>query len=658
MCDKNFILWCQKTIPLVFDNSMSYYENLCKLVNYINSLTTDVKEIARLQEELQNYVDNYFTNLDVQNEINNKLDEMVNDGTFDNLITNLLLFPQNYVEIEKIGRIIDETFMLNENTNGYFGMQGGALIDNDTLAFIVNHHNSNNSYADENSKIRKISLTTGNILQETILEIGHGNGFCYDKEKQLFYITSGHGNINENLFNKQIIILNSDLSIKETIPVEYNYDSIFNDEENNLYAGITFKNDPDGKSNTIFQLSKEDFSIIKEINLDMPISNEIGTGNNFCVFKNVIYYLQYNPSSIYAFDLTGKCIKIYNLNNNGFINIGEPQNINVTTNGDFIIGCAYEPNGNLYNISQFLKINPFKGIIKNKDLPNMWNIRNLYVDSTKMGWNPDGSSQNPYYCLDEITANNYNYPIYINLINNQTYYVSKFNSTNINIIGNGGIIKCGNGYNKIDIRNSNINFNNLTIDSLEIQINSIIKINNCTINQTNNDCLINNQNSSITNIENTSFSINKDITTVLKNTGLLFIIDKNFIMPSVDSIFDGEFITTKALNLYNDETGVSINETLDLKNNISGFKHLILTFTDLNTAVIPIPKNTTVYNFSFSNLSTAGTGNNNFYNITLNVYPTNNQLKITKTNQITFNSSGEMSVNTSPNFKLLKVDVE
>ena len=117
MCDKNFIFWCQKAIPLVFDNSLSYYECLCKLLKYVNSLTTDVAEIARLQQELQNYVENYFTNLDVQEEINNKLDEMVEDGTFDNLITNLLLFPQNYVEIEKIGRIIDETFMLNENTN-------------------------------------------------------------------------------------------------------------------------------------------------------------------------------------------------------------------------------------------------------------------------------------------------------------------------------------------------------------------------------------------------------------------------------------------------------------------------------------------------------------------------------------------------------------
>ena len=86
MTDKNFVFWCQKTIPLVFDNSMSYYECLCKLLNYVNSLTTDVKEIARIQEELQNYVTNYFKNLDVQTEINNKLDEMAEHGELEEII--------------------------------------------------------------------------------------------------------------------------------------------------------------------------------------------------------------------------------------------------------------------------------------------------------------------------------------------------------------------------------------------------------------------------------------------------------------------------------------------------------------------------------------------------------------------------------------------
>lgn len=51
-----FRFWCQKVLPLVYDNSLSYYEVLCKVVNYINRLIEDDKimadDIAELQKEL------------------------------------------------------------------------------------------------------------------------------------------------------------------------------------------------------------------------------------------------------------------------------------------------------------------------------------------------------------------------------------------------------------------------------------------------------------------------------------------------------------------------------------------------------------------------------------------------------------------------------
>lgn len=35
---KSFKFWCQKVLPLVYDESLSYYEVLCKLVEYINTI--------------------------------------------------------------------------------------------------------------------------------------------------------------------------------------------------------------------------------------------------------------------------------------------------------------------------------------------------------------------------------------------------------------------------------------------------------------------------------------------------------------------------------------------------------------------------------------------------------------------------------------------
>lgn len=109
----NFKAWCQKIIPLVYDNSLSYYELLCKVIDKLNEtidnlnelnnqLTGEFNQLKKWVElqietlnnsftELQNYVDNYFNNLNIQSEINNKLDQMVADGTFDKIINEQIL---------------------------------------------------------------------------------------------------------------------------------------------------------------------------------------------------------------------------------------------------------------------------------------------------------------------------------------------------------------------------------------------------------------------------------------------------------------------------------------------------------------------------------------------------------------------------------------
>lgn len=50
----HFIFWCQKVLPLVYDDSLSYYEILCKVVDYINKLIDDDKTIIDNVNELKN----------------------------------------------------------------------------------------------------------------------------------------------------------------------------------------------------------------------------------------------------------------------------------------------------------------------------------------------------------------------------------------------------------------------------------------------------------------------------------------------------------------------------------------------------------------------------------------------------------------------------
>ena len=49
---KSIKFWCQKVLPLVYDESLSYYEVLCKTADYVNNLIKDVKTF---NEKLDGY---------------------------------------------------------------------------------------------------------------------------------------------------------------------------------------------------------------------------------------------------------------------------------------------------------------------------------------------------------------------------------------------------------------------------------------------------------------------------------------------------------------------------------------------------------------------------------------------------------------------------
>ena len=85
-------------LPTAYIESMSYYEGLTFLVNYlannvipvVNNNSEVTKEIQAKFAELENYVSTYFENLDVQEEINNKLDDMADSGQLTDIIAQYL----------------------------------------------------------------------------------------------------------------------------------------------------------------------------------------------------------------------------------------------------------------------------------------------------------------------------------------------------------------------------------------------------------------------------------------------------------------------------------------------------------------------------------------------------------------------------------------
>lgn len=74
---KYFRFWCQKVLPLVYDDSLSYYEILCKVVKYINDLIKSdeeiIAEVDKLKADMivvQEWIENFDTSV---------IEELVND---------------------------------------------------------------------------------------------------------------------------------------------------------------------------------------------------------------------------------------------------------------------------------------------------------------------------------------------------------------------------------------------------------------------------------------------------------------------------------------------------------------------------------------------------------------------------------------------------
>lgn len=142
---KPFRYWCQQVLPIVYDDSLSYYELLNKVVDYLNKTMEDVSHMDidmtnmyNAYDQLQTYVNNYFDNLDVQSEINKKLDEMAESGALSELVgTDITETTKQWLEanVDPKGSavMIDKTLSIENSAADAF-MTG--IRSHNTLPFI------------------------------------------------------------------------------------------------------------------------------------------------------------------------------------------------------------------------------------------------------------------------------------------------------------------------------------------------------------------------------------------------------------------------------------------------------------------------------------------------------------------------------------------
>lgn len=168
-----FKAWLASNIPAVYDNTMTYYEELVALIKYlqdivvpaVNDNASAVTIISNAVEQLQSYVENYFANLDVQEEINNKLDQMAEDGQLADIISQYLnstaVFGYDNVAAMKLAENL---------VNGSYARTLGYYAKNDGGSALYKIRTITNDDVVDEALIIEMGDGTNNLVAELVIE--------------------------------------------------------------------------------------------------------------------------------------------------------------------------------------------------------------------------------------------------------------------------------------------------------------------------------------------------------------------------------------------------------------------------------------------------------------------------------------------------------
>lgn len=107
--------WCQKVIPLVYDDSLSYYELLCKVVKYINDMINNQNS---MNEILQQYGQDIKQLKEDVNYLESELEKVKNGDYTSMYIDSLSAWIDKNLQ-ELVSKIVKYVFFELDDS-GYF----------------------------------------------------------------------------------------------------------------------------------------------------------------------------------------------------------------------------------------------------------------------------------------------------------------------------------------------------------------------------------------------------------------------------------------------------------------------------------------------------------------------------------------------------------
>lgn len=341
-------------LPSAFIESMSYYEMLAWMVNWlentvipaVNNNAEAVEELQGLFVDLKTFVDNYFENLDVQEEINNKLDQMAEDGTLERLIGEYIqasykiIMPKNFIEADAgdiiLLKVKDKSILIDTHYDAALSQVKLFLERNEINVLdyvILTHYHTdhvgnfidlcNLGFITANTKIYLPAysplITQSEQTQNNYTAINHyisannldavipniGDSINIDEFRLTFY------NCNTDLFTEmgvteyndcsticltefgnQKALFTSDITDK---PFTYFVDNQIFNEKINIYKIEHHGNNIDNQDTVFLQQIMPDLCLHQTTSYSISIGrNSRSTGLAFMMEKNIPIFSQYN----------------------------------------------------------------------------------------------------------------------------------------------------------------------------------------------------------------------------------------------------------------------------------------------------------------------------------------------------------------------------
>lgn len=167
-----FRFWCQKVIPLVFDDSLSYYEVLCKLTHFMNEFSESLNQTIDGLLELQEYFD------ELKEDVNKTLEDIIKlaynlNGCYRLQIKATSILPMGIVseeEKESLRTILNNMITENEVKPIYLDIindtTGTSAINNKVDTYLIHPNNMFINYV-KNNYVADIQLYSSVIVSGT-----------------------------------------------------------------------------------------------------------------------------------------------------------------------------------------------------------------------------------------------------------------------------------------------------------------------------------------------------------------------------------------------------------------------------------------------------------------------------------------------------------